>query len=98
MKKILIISSLVIIALVAIRFSFVKVGEIQRNKQLMASRVPTVTLANVEEKEISKSIELSGRIESQDKVNLVARIDGYLQKRHFKEGDKCFWQLNQLNI
>lgn len=87
MKKILIISSLVIIALVAIRFSFVKVGEIQRNKQLMESRVPTVTLANVEEKEISKSIELSGRIESQDKVNLVARIDGYLQKRHFKEGD-----------
>ncbi len=87
MKKILIISSLVIIVLVALRFSFVKFGEMQRNKQLAASRVPVVSLSSVEEKEISKAIELSGRIESQDKVNLVARIDGYLQKRHFKEGD-----------
>ncbi|MBQ1611972.1 MAG: efflux RND transporter periplasmic adaptor subunit, partial [Alphaproteobacteria bacterium] len=38
-------------------------------------------------KEIYKSIEIPGRVESMDKVDLVARIDGYLQKKHFIEGD-----------
>ena len=40
-----------------------------------------------QEKEIYKSIEIPGRVQSMDKVDLVARIDGYLQKKHFKEGD-----------
>lgn len=87
MKKILIISSLVIIVAIAIRFSIVKFGEFQRGKQLAATRVPVVSLDSVKEEEISNSIEIPGRIQSQDKVDLVARIDGYLQKRHFKEGD-----------
>lgn len=87
MKKVLIISSLVILAAILVRFTFVKIGEGQRAKDLEASKVPVVELKNIEEKEISKSIELSGRIQSQDKVDLIARIDGYLQKKHFSEGD-----------
>ena len=31
--------------------------------------------------------ELKADLQSMDKVDLVARIDGYLQKKHFKEGD-----------
>ena len=87
MKKILIVTSVVILVLVGIRFTITKVGEIQRAKALALSSTPTVELGDIEEKEIYKSIEIPGRVQSMDKVDLVARIDGYLQKKHFKEGD-----------
>jgi len=87
MKKILIITSIVIALLVGARFISVKIGENNRSKMLAASAIPTVQLSQVEKKEIYKSIEIPGRVQSSDKVDLVARIDGYLQKKHFKEGD-----------
>ena len=87
MKKILIVTSVVILILIGIRFTITKTGEIQRAKELALSSVPTVELGAVEQKEIYKSIEIPGRVQSMDKVDLVARIDGYLQKKHFKEGD-----------
>ncbi len=87
MKKILIMLSIVIAILVGIRFSITKFGEISRAKMLKASAVPTVELGEVKKLEISDFIEIPGRVESQDEVNLVARIDGYLQKKYFQEGD-----------
>ena len=87
MKKILIITSIVILILVGIRFTVVKIGENNRAKMLEATSTPTVQLGYVNEAEIYKSIEIPGRVQSSDKVDLVARIDGYLQKKYFKEGD-----------
>ncbi len=87
MKKILIISSIVILILIAIRFTITKTGEYQRAKQLKLTSTPTVELSEIGETEISDSIEIPGRVQSMDKVDLVARIDGYLQKKYFKEGD-----------
>ncbi len=87
MKKTLIITSIVILVCILIRFSFTKYNEIQRNKQLQAASTPVVEQNQVEEKEIFKSIEIPGRVQSMDKVDLVARIEGYLQKKHFSEGD-----------
>ncbi len=87
MKKILIITSLVILVCISIRFSLTKYNEFQRNNQLKAASIPIVEQSQVEEKEIYKSIEIPGRVQSMDKVDLVARIDGYLQKKHFSEGD-----------
>ena len=87
MKKVLLITSAVILLLVGIRFATVKMGEINRAKSLAASAVPVVQMASVASSEIYKSIEIPGRVQSSDKVDLVARIDGYLQKKHFKEGD-----------
>ena len=87
MKKILIISSVIILILVGFRFVNVKIGEANRAKMLAASATPVVQLGEVKEMEIYKSIEIPGRIQSMDKVDLIARIDGYLQKKHFKEGD-----------
>ena len=87
MKKILIIASLVIVLCVGFRFATTKYFEIMRNQQLKAAMVPVVELDEVKEQEIYKSIEIPGRVESMDKVDLVARIDGYLQKKHFVEGD-----------
>ena len=87
MKKILIITAIVIAILVGFRFVSVKISESNRAKQLAASSIPSVQLASVETKEITTSIEIPGRVQSMDKVDLIARIDGYLQKKHFKEGD-----------
>ena len=87
MKKISKIVVIVILALIAFRFVSVKFGEFQRNKINKANAIPSVQVDTVKESEISKSIEIAGRIESSDKVDIVARVDGYLQKRHFTEGD-----------
>ncbi|MBR3605294.1 MAG: efflux RND transporter periplasmic adaptor subunit [Candidatus Gastranaerophilales bacterium] len=87
MKKILIITSVVIAILVGARFVTVKIGEANRAKMLAASSTPSVQLDEVKQMEVYKSIEIPGRVQSADKVDLVARIDGYLQKKHFKEGD-----------
>lgn len=87
MKKILIITSIVILSLILVRFSITKYGENQRAKALALSSVPSVELQQPIEKDIYKSIEIPGRIQSKNKVDLVARIDGYLQKKHFQEGD-----------
>lgn len=87
MKKILIITSIVILSLILVRFSITKYGENQRAKALALSSIPSVELQQPIEKDIYKSIEIPGRIQSKNKVDLVARIDGYLQKKHFQEGD-----------
>ena len=87
MKKILIITSIVVAILVGIRFATVKIGESNRAKMQAMAAIPTVQLSQVEKREIYKSIEIPGRVQSSDKVDLVARIDGYLQKKHFNEGD-----------
>ena len=86
MKKILIIVSAVILSLILIRFSITKYGEYSRAKSLAMTSTPTVELNEVKEIDIYKSIEIPGRVQSMNKVDLVARIDGYLQKKHFKEG------------
>lgn len=87
MKKILIITAAIIAILVALRFINVKIGENNRAKALALAATPNVQLQEVKNTKIYKSIELQGRVQSSDKVDLVARIDGYLQKKHFDEGD-----------
>lgn len=87
MKKKLIITTIIILILIAARFSITKFGEFNRAKQLKLASTPNVELSEVKEIEMYKSIEIPGRVQSQDKVELVARIDGYLQKKHFREGD-----------
>lgn len=87
MKKVLIITSAVILALILIRFTTTKYGEYSRAKSLAMTSTPEVQLDEVKEIDIYKSIEIPGRVQSMNKVDLVARIDGYLQKKHFKEGD-----------
>lgn len=87
MKKVIIVAFAIIALSIGFRFGMTKYGEIIRNKQMMAAAVPTVELDEIKEEEIYKSLEIPGRIESADKVDLVARIDGYLQKKHFSEGD-----------
>ena len=87
MKKKLIIATIVIIGLVALRFTTTFISQINRQKALAASYIVKVQTQKVGNMEVEKNLEFPGRIESSDKVDIVARIDGYLQKKHFNEGD-----------
>ncbi len=47
---------------------------------------PSVSVTQVVEKDIRPAISFTGRIEAVDKVELRARVDGFLEKRLFTEG------------
>lgn len=48
---------------------------------------PAVMVASVEKQKVTPSVTFNGRIEAVDTVDLRARIEGYLEQRHFEEGD-----------
>jgi membrane fusion protein, multidrug efflux system len=47
---------------------------------------PAVTVITVAEDEIRPSVSFTGRVQAQDKVELRARVEGFLEKRLFNEG------------
>jgi membrane fusion protein, multidrug efflux system len=47
---------------------------------------PGVTVVAVAEDKITPTVTFTGRVQAQDKVDLRARIDGFLEKRLFNEG------------
>jgi membrane fusion protein (multidrug efflux system) len=47
---------------------------------------PAVTVVVVAQDEIRPSISFTGRVQAQDKVELRARVEGFLEKRLFNEG------------
>ncbi|MGQ0681853.1 efflux RND transporter periplasmic adaptor subunit [Bradyrhizobium sp.] len=51
-----------------------------------AATVPAVTIVRARSAQIKPSTVFTGRIEARDKVELRARIDGFLEKRLFVEG------------
>ena len=51
-----------------------------------AGTPPAVTVVKVEEREITPAVSFTGRIEAKDKVDLRARVEGFLEQRLFEEG------------
>ena len=51
-----------------------------------AAPLPSVTVARAVSKDIRPSVSFSARVEAIDKVELRARVDGFLEKRLFTEG------------
>jgi membrane fusion protein (multidrug efflux system) len=56
-------------------------------RQQAAAPPPTVFVARVERQAISRGADFIGRVEAIDKVDIIARVTGFLQTRHFNEGD-----------
>jgi len=54
----------------------------------MMSQPKTVEVANPISKEIYPTYDTTGRIEAQKSVDIVARVNGWLQERYFQEGDR----------
>src|SRR5476649_2321084 len=55
-------------------------------KQAAPPRPPAVGVAKVERQPMTPSTEFVGRIQAIDRVNLVARVTAFLDKRFFTEG------------
>ncbi len=55
-------------------------------KPAAAPAPPAVTVVKVTRMEITPSSSFTGRIEAVDKVDLRARVDGFIEKRLFEEG------------
>jgi membrane fusion protein (multidrug efflux system) len=85
-KNIIIIFTIVLIAITA-RFLFASYGQIMQSLMKKKSRMPSVTISSVQEADIIKKFEAPGRIVSKYRVDVLARIQGYLVKSYFKEGD-----------
>jgi membrane fusion protein (multidrug efflux system) len=51
-----------------------------------APPLPAVTVVAVATDDISPSVTFTGRVQARDKVELRARVEGFLEKRLFSEG------------
>lgn len=58
-----------------------------RIQTVAMSQPSKVEVTTVQAQDIKKSFDFSGRVEAQYSVDLVARVQGFLQKSFFKEGD-----------
>lgn len=85
-KKIIIIVAIIFGAILA-RFLFAMSGQIMMGKRMAKGSAPSVVLGSVGETSTVKKIEAPGRINSKYQIEILARINGYLTKSYFKEGD-----------
>lgn len=85
-KKIIIISAIIAGAVVA-RFIFSLYGQIMTGKMMAKTSAPEVVLDEIQTADVLKQVEAPGRIVSKYRIDVLARIDGYLTKSYFKEGD-----------
>lgn len=63
------------------------VGSACRRSEAAAHALPAVTVAKPREMPVTEYVELTGTVAASRSVNLVARIPGYLEAVHFKDGD-----------
>jgi len=61
-------------------------GDSKQANPTAAAPPPAVTVVKVTAAEIKPATTFTGRIEAKDKVDLRARVDGFLEKRLFTEG------------
>lgn len=87
MKRNIIIIFAVVLTAIALRFIFSEYGQIMQGIMKGKSHLPEVTLSEVQTADVIKQIDAPGRILSKYRVDILARIDGYLTKSYFKEGD-----------
>ena len=87
MKKKIIIVVLVILAAVGIRYGIFVHNGIMSAKQKAMQKAPEVSVDVIKDVDIIRNYEAPGRVVAKYRVDVLARIDGYLQKSYFKEGD-----------
>jgi len=87
MKKNIIIFIALVVTAVLLRFGYGKFGHYMQTKAIKNTPPPSVSIHEVGEENIIRSFESPGRVVSQYRVDVLARIAGYLQKSYFKEGD-----------
>ena len=69
-----------------VALSFIAVAAAPAFAQQAPPRAPAVGVAKVQLQPMTPSSEFTGRIQAIDRVNLVARVTAFLDKRFFVEG------------
>ena len=87
MKKNIIIFLSVVVAAILIRYGFSMFGNIMQGKAMKNKPAPSVSVQEIQTESVIRSFEAPGRVVSKYRVDVLARISGYLLKSFFKEGD-----------
>ncbi len=87
MKKNIIIILSLIIGAILIRYGITVYNDIKSGKAMKNRPAPQVVVDTVEEKSIIRTYEAPARVVAKYRVDVLARISGYLTKSYFKEGD-----------
>lgn len=85
-KNIIIFLSLIVVAILG-RYGFSQYINIMQGKSMKNRPLPNVTVQEIETKNVIRSFDAPGRVVSKYRVDVMARISGYLLKSYFKEGD-----------
>ncbi len=85
-KNIIIILSIAIILIFG-RMLSSYISKIKAENARMNSAIPSVTVNKVETQNLIRQYEAPARVVSKYRVDVLARINGYLTKSYFKEGD-----------
>lgn len=87
MKKNIIIVILLILAAILVRFGISAYDSMKSTKERKAQKAPAVVVDTIKEADIIRCYESPARVTAKYRVEILARIAGYLQKSYFKEGD-----------
>ncbi len=87
MRKNIIIIIGIIAALILGRMLISYTNKIRTGAQRKAAAIPAVTVAVVASDNVQRQFETTARVVAKYRVDVLARISGYLTKSYFKEGD-----------
>lgn len=87
MKKNIIIVILLILAAILVRAGISLYNGMQSAKARKAQKAPEVLVDTIKSADIIRNYEAPGRVVAKYRVDVLARISGYLEKSYFKEGD-----------
>ena len=87
MRKKIIIILIIAVALVFGRWMISSLSKDKTAKQRELSRTPAVTVADVKSEKVVMEYSSTARVTAKYRVEILARISGYLLRSYFKEGD-----------
>ena len=78
---------IVVLSLIFGRMLLSNMDKIKTAKQRALAKTPAVTVATVETDNVERQFQATARVVAKYRVEVLARISGYLTKSYFKEGD-----------
>lgn len=87
MRKNIIIIIAILVSLVLTRMLVTNMDKESTKKQRIASSIPSVTVDTVATENVRREFTATARIMAKYRVDVLARISGYLIHSYFKEGD-----------
>ncbi len=87
MRKKIIIIVCIVFGAILLRYLFTSLMTHIAQEKRKASLTPPVTITKVTKTDKQKSFEVPARVVSKSQIQINARINGYLTKSYFKEGD-----------